>query len=128
MKYLIYILLLLPITLFSQINETDLTSAKWSRIERDGVIIYSKKDSGKIPILCFHKIGEEPRYEITSENFESFLIYLNENMYHLLSDKEFLARDFSNVPTGYTPIVLGSDDEKSGTGAPCRGWSDDIQG
>ena len=114
MKYLILSLFIIPTLLFSEISISELNNGSWSKIERNGVFIYTKKDNGKVPIFCFHKIGNEPRYEITADNFENFLIYLNKNNFFPLSDKEFLERDLSRVPTGYTPIVLGADDASEG--------------
>ena len=52
-------------------------SSIWKKIEVDDIEYYTKIDSGRVPILCFHKIGTESRYEITSKNFEDLLIYLN---------------------------------------------------
>lgn len=76
--------------------------------------IYYKKDLGRIPTLCFHKIGDEERYAITPKNFEEFLTYLKSNKFYLLSDEEYINKDFSMVPTGYKPIVMGSDDASEG--------------
>lgn len=89
-------------------------SSNWSKHVEGSIEYYTKKDLGKIPVLCFHKIGTESRYELTATNFENFLIYLNDNKFYPLSDKELINRDFSKVPTGYTPIVLGSDDASEG--------------
>ena len=117
MKYFIYLILMMFISFFTyaDITLSDLdNSSVWNKTVDDNVTYYTKKDYGKIPVLCFHKIGEEKRYEITADSFESFLIYLNENKFFVLSDKELLSRDFSKVPTGYTPIVLGSDDASEG--------------
>lgn len=93
-----------------ELNDEDI----WSVQFKDNVTYYTRKDNGKVPILCFHKIGEELRYSISAENFEDLLIYLNENNYFLISDKDFIEKDFSLVPSGYTPIVMGSDDASEG--------------
>lgn len=115
MKNIIWIfILLLPISIFSQeldeLNNADV----WSKQTDGSVVYYTKKDYGKIPVLCFHKIGPEGRYEITADNFEKLLIYLNNNSFYILSDKELIKKDFSKVPSGFTPIVLGSDDASEG--------------
>ncbi len=105
----------ISINLYSEISLTDLQdSSVWSRQDKGSVSYFTKKDIGKVPVLCFHKIGEEPRYEITADKFEEFLKYINNNKFHILSDKELVLNDFSMVPTGYTPIVLGSDDASEG--------------
>lgn len=115
MKSLIYLIFFVSISLYSEVNLIDLKDNEiWSRQDKVNVSYFTKKDIGRVPILCFHKIGDEPRYEITAENFEVFLKYLNSNKYYVLSDKEFILENFSMVPTGYTPIVLGSDDASEG--------------
>lgn len=86
----------------------------WQEFSRNNITIYNRKDLRRVPILCFHIIGEKERYEITPENFSNLLEYLNSNKFWLVSDKEFLGRDLSSVPTGYKPIVLGSDDASEG--------------
>ncbi|MBN2617958.1 MAG: hypothetical protein JXR64_06565 [Spirochaetales bacterium] len=73
-----------------------------------------KSSNGKIPVLCFHIIGDGERYEISPDNFEKLLIYLNKNNFFVISDKEFINKDFSQVPNGFKPIVLGSDDASEG--------------
>lgn len=88
--------------------------ALWSKNIHGEVTYYIKKHSGKVPILCFHKLNNQLRYGLTPEKFEDFLIYLNENRYFLISDKDFINRDFSSVPTGFIPIVMGSDDASEG--------------
>lgn len=107
-----YILIFIFINFILYSN--DFSQDNWSFKKIDGGEVYYKKDFGKIPILCFHKIGNEERYSITVENFENFLIYLNKNKFYLLSDKELIQKDFSMIPTGYKPIVLGSDDASEG--------------
>lgn len=113
----IYIVLFI-LTFFSlsaDINRSELDSRDiWSKKESGSTTYYTKKDLGRIPVLCFHKIGLDDRYELTAANFEEFLIYLNTNKFYPLSDKELLLRDFSMIPSGFTPIVLGSDDASEG--------------
>lgn len=116
-------------SLFSEVSIGDLSNNDvWSRQDIDSAVVFTKRDSGKVPVLCFHKIGSEARYELTAENFESFLIYLNDNNFYPLSDKEFINRDFSRVPTGYTPIVLGSDDASEGNFEYKTVGSDSVNG
>lgn len=110
MRLISVLLFLWPIFLFS----SELNPDEWAYRETKNGRVYFKKDMGRIPTLCFHKIGDEERYAITPENFDRFLIYLNKNKFYLLSDKELINSDFSLVPTGYKPIVLGSDDASEG--------------
>ncbi|MGL1894658.1 MAG: hypothetical protein OCD02_23760 [Spirochaetaceae bacterium] len=115
MKVFGFILLLLTTShLYSEISLSEIQGSGWSDKQVGNITYYTKKDYGRVPILCFHKIGDAERYEITSENFKNFLIYLNDNKYYPISDKDFLNRDFAKVPTGYKPIVLGSDDASEG--------------
>lgn len=101
--------------LFSEVTLEDLKDTTVWQVQHDGSLsIYNRRDLRRVPILCFHIIGDEPRYEITAENFSRFLKYLNKNNFWLISDKEFLSKDLSSVPTGYKPIVLGSDDAAEG--------------
>ena len=105
----------ISVCLYSEVRLTDLQDNNiWSRQDKGNVSYFTKKDLGRVPVLCFHKIGSKPRYEITAEIFESFLKYLNRNDFYILSDKELILNDFSMVPTGYTPIVLGADDASEG--------------
>lgn len=110
MKYIYIVLLSLSATLFS----IEYNPQEWGERDIDGGKIYYKKKYEKIPTLCFHKIGDEERYALTSASFENFLIYLNDNNFYLLSDKEYITKDLSMVPTGFKPIVLGSDDASEG--------------
>lgn len=107
--------ILIGFSVFADISLDELgNSAEWDRKDFGSITYFTKKDLGKIPVLCFHKIGENPRYEITADNFEIFLKYLILNNFYPLSDKELIKQDFSMVPTGFTPIVLGSDDASEG--------------
>lgn len=109
------IVIILFFTLVSFIlYANDYTNDLWEYKKIEEGEIYLKKDFGKIPVLCFHKIGLEERYSITAGEFEKLLIYLNQNQFYLISDKELIDRDFSMVPTGYKPIVIGSDDASEG--------------
>ena len=94
----------------SELNNSDM----WHFSQNGDVGVYTVKDKGKIPVLCFHMLNSEYWYGITPERFEDFLIYLKKNNFFPISDKNFIDRDFSSVPTGYTPIVLGADDASEG--------------
>lgn len=112
--FLLSLFLLCSTLLFSEVTLDQLQGSDWSSVKDGDITYYTKKDLGSVPILCFHIIGEKERYEITPENFKNFLIYLNSHNYYAISDKDFISRDFSKVPTGFTPIVLGSDDASEG--------------
>ncbi len=89
--------------------------AEWSTNRRGNVIVVSEKAvSGEIPILCFHKIGRQDRFALSPERFRRLLRYLNKNKWYWVSDYQYLTGDFSRVPTGMKPVVLGADDAGSG--------------
>ncbi len=100
---------------YADVNISDLQNSDlWKKKSSGNIIFYTKVEDFKIPVLCFHKIGDQERYEITSTKFEQFLIFLNENNFFPISDKDYLNNDFSMVPSGKKPIVLGSDDASEG--------------
>lgn len=114
-KLYICILFFVLYPLSAEISFEALTDTEvWQEHKSGNVTIYNRRDLRRVPILCFHIIGEAERYEITPENFSNLLIYLNGNKFWLISDKEFINQDLSSVPTGYKPIVLGSDDAAEG--------------
>jgi hypothetical protein len=86
-------------------------------IRRDGDVIFmsEKADEGVVPILCLHKISREEDYALTPDRFRRLLNYVNDNGWYLVSDLQYLHGDFSRVPTGLKPIVMGSDDASHGT-------------
>lgn len=118
MKQITITIILILITatfLYSEPTLDELANSSiWNKVVVDDVEYYTKNDSGRVPILCFHKIGNEDRYEITSDNFENLLIYIKNNNFFPISDKDYINRDLSKVPTGYKPIILGSDDADKG--------------
>jgi hypothetical protein len=58
--------------------------------ERGISYIAPTSGDGYIPVLSFHKLGEQDDFELTKERFEEFLIYLNANEFHIISDRQFL--------------------------------------
>lgn len=113
----LYIFLLLTIfsSIFAEVNITDLENSEvWKRSENGQVTIYREISQKRVPILCFHIIGDKERYEISALNFTNLMEYLNDHKFWLISDKEFIKGDLSSVPTGYRPIVMGSDDASEG--------------
>jgi len=77
----------------------------------DCTIIYeSSVSSGFIPVLCFHKLGDEMRYSLSQERFVFLLKSLDDLGYYPISDKDLVSGDFSSVPSGYSPVILGADD------------------
>jgi len=85
------------------------------RKEGDVAFLSEKADAGVVPILCLHKISREEDYALTPERFRILLRYLKENGWYMVSDLQYLHGDFSRVPTGLKPIVMGSDDASHGT-------------
>jgi len=77
-------------------------------------ILFEKAVKGTIPILCFHRISREGRYGLTSERFRALLQFIKSDKWYLISDRQYLEGDFSRVPTGFKPIVLGVDDASYG--------------
>ena len=82
----------------------------------DGEVTYLSEQArdGEVPILCLHKISREEDYALTPERFRRLLSYLNDNGWYLVADYQYLQGDFSRVPTGFKPIVMGSDDASHG--------------
>lgn len=76
--------------------------------------VSSGEGEGQLPILAFHKLGYHSHMELTPERFEELLLFLAEEKFHIISDFQFLDRDFTYVKNGYKPIVLGSDDGAAG--------------
>jgi len=85
------------------------------RKEGDVTYLAEKSDEGVVPILCLHKISREEDYALTPDRFRRLLHYVKDNGWYLVSDLQYLHGDFSRVPTGFKPIVMGSDDASHGT-------------
>lgn len=83
---------------------------------REGSVLYvaEKAVDGTIPILCLHKLSREEWYGLTPDRFESLLRYLKRNKWYLVADSQYLEGDFTRVPTGMKPIVMGADDASHG--------------
>jgi hypothetical protein len=80
-------------------------------VQKQGAtIIYPHNKSGQIPVLCFHKIGEDELYELSLPRVHHLMAFLIKYKYYPLSDLNFATGDFSSVPSGMRPIVLGADD------------------
>ena len=77
-------------------------------------VMSEKAADGVVPILCLHKISREEDYALTPERFRDLLKYINRNDWYLVSDFQYLQGDFSRVPNGMKPIVMGSDDASWG--------------
>lgn len=90
--------------------------------QRDKTIFFEKRENGKVPILCFHRIGDDPRYELSVNRTHHLMSYLAQNRYYPLSDEDFAKGNFSLVPSGLKPFVIGADD---GTGGQMI-WSDET--
>ena len=86
-----------------------------TRKEGNITFLSEKADSGVVPILCLHKISREEDYALTPERFRRLLQYISNNGWYLVSDLQYLEGDFSRVPSGLKPIVMGSDDGSHGT-------------
>lgn len=83
---------------------------------REGSVLYvaEKADNGAIPILCLHKLSREEWYGLTPDRFEELLRFLKRDGWYLVADSQYLEGDFTRVPTGKKPIVMGSDDASHG--------------
>ncbi len=86
-------------------------------VRSDGAasVLSEKSVEGVVPVLCLHKIGNEEEYALSPDRFTELLLYLNDRNWYLISDSQYLKGDFSRVPTGMKPIVMGSDDAPAGT-------------
>ncbi|MDC7240481.1 MAG: hypothetical protein PQJ50_08995 [Spirochaetales bacterium] len=87
---------------------------------RKSTIIYDRRRTGEIPVLCFHRIGEEDRYELTLNRIHHLMAVMSSRGFYPLSDREFGAGDLSSVPSGMIPFVAGADD----AGATQLLWDD----
>ncbi len=85
-------------------------------IERqaDKTIFYEKRDHGRVPVLCFHRIGNDPRYELTVNRTHHLMAFLVKNRFYPVSDLLFADGDFSGIPSGLKPVVIGADDASRG--------------
>jgi len=85
-------------------------------VRHEGQVSYVSPVTGDgyIPVLAFHRIGNDRRLEITIERFEALLVFLQQKDFHVISDFQLLDGDFTYVPGGSRPIVLGCDDGASG--------------
>ncbi|OQY33996.1 MAG: hypothetical protein B6241_05815 [Spirochaetaceae bacterium 4572_59] len=82
--------------------------------QQDKTIFFEKRDSGKVPVLCFHRIGDDPKYELSVNRTHHLMAYLAQNRYYPLSDEDFAKGNFSLVPSGLKPFVIGADDGTRG--------------
>ncbi|MBB6482491.1 hypothetical protein [Spirochaeta isovalerica] len=85
-------------------------------IRNEGKISYlaPRTGDGYIPVLAFHRIGDDPHLELTLERFESLLIFFNDNRFHVMTDLQLIEGDFTFAVNGSFPVVLGCDDSSSG--------------
>ena len=81
---------------------------------KDKTIIYEKGDKGEVPVLCFHRIGEDDRYELSINRTHHLMAFLAQNRYYPIPDHVFASGDFSSVPSGMKPVVFGADDASQG--------------
>ena len=89
--------------------------------QADKTIFYEKRDRGRVPVLCFHRIGDDPRYELTVNRTHHLMAFLVKNRFYPVSDSLFANGDFSGIPSGLKPIVIGADDASRGQMI----WSDE---
>lgn len=85
-------------------------------MRRDGKIriVAEKATKGSVPVLCLHKISREDNYALSPERFRSLLKYIRDDNWYIVSDYQYLNGDFTRVPTGKKPIVMGADDASYG--------------
>ena len=88
---------------------------KWM-FRRDGDVSFvaEKASRGVVPVLCLHKLSREEKYALSPERFRRLLRLVNDDGWYLVSDIQYIEGDFSRVPTGLKPIVMGSDDGSHG--------------
>ncbi len=84
------------------------------RREKDVVFLAEKACEGEVPILCLHKISREDKYALSPERFRRLCRLIKDDGWYLVSDYQYIEGDFSRVPTGLKPIVMGSDDASHG--------------
>lgn len=92
------------------------------RENRYSTIFYDKRKHGEIPVLCFHRIGEDSRYELSLSRVHQLMSVLKSKGYYPMSDRDFASGDFSIVPSGMKPFVVGADD----AGATQLLWDDNT--
>lgn len=76
----------------------------------DASILFTRKSRGSIPVLCFHRIGDDDSYEISISRVHHLMATLVRYGYFPISDRDFARGDFSAVPSGMKPVVMGADD------------------
>ena len=87
----------------------------WSvRQNREVTFLAEKATDGKIPILGLHTLGDDASYALSPKRFRQLIKYIKANKWYMVADYQYIMGDFSNVPTGYKPIVLGADDASWG--------------
>ncbi|MDC7232645.1 MAG: polysaccharide deacetylase family protein [Spirochaetales bacterium] len=89
---------------------------------RYSTVFYDRRQEGEIPVLCFHRIGDDERYELSLNRVHHLMAVLRSNGYYPLSDIDFARGDFSVVPSGMKPFVIGADD----AGATQLLWDDET--
>ncbi len=87
---------------------------------RTSTIIYDRRRTGNIPVLCFHRIGEDSQYELTLNRVHHLMAVLSSGGFYPVSDRDFGAGDLSSVPSGMKPFLIGADD----AGATQLLWDD----
>ena len=87
----------------------------FTRREESLLFITSKEGDGYIPILTFHKLGQNNNFELRPNLFEELLIFLKANEFYVISDYQYLTENFTFADNGKKLIVLGSDDASTGT-------------
>jgi hypothetical protein len=85
-------------------------------VRRSGDVVFlaEKSAAGVVPVLCLHKLSREDDYALTPERFRSLLRYIRNDGWYMVSDRQYIEGDFSRVPAGLKPIVMGSDDASYG--------------
>ena len=77
---------------------------------RYSTVFYDRRRNGEIPVLCFHRIGDDSRYELSLNRVHHLMAALKSKGYYPMSDRDFAAGDFSVIPSGMKPFVIGADD------------------
>jgi peptidoglycan/xylan/chitin deacetylase (PgdA/CDA1 family) len=78
--------------------------------KRNLTIIYERRNRGRIPVLCFHRIGADQRYELTLPRVHELMKAMVQSGYYPVRDRDFAEGNLAMVPSGMKPVVMGADD------------------
>ena len=85
------------------------------KVLAETTILAATPTGGEVPVFGFHKLGMEPRFALEPKRFRTLIRLIQSKGWYLMSDTDFAQGDFTSVPSGKKPLVMGSDDASSGT-------------